>query len=121
MKRIGVLADDPLVSEGLRRLFARQPGVQAFPLAPAAEPGPDCDVIVVDVWPPTPGHAEAICAHCRQQHPEAAIVAVVHDPSPALLARVRRSGGTALWPKDDIRSLPRFALELSEHPSESVH
>lgn len=113
MCRIGILAEDPLVSEGLRRLFGREPDVEVVRLRQSVPSDSNVDVIVLDVWPPAPGHAEALCAQCRGQHPGAAIVAVVHRPTPALLKSVRRSGGTALWPKDEMRALPRYAIDLA--------
>ena len=113
MRRIGVAAEDPLVSEGLRRLFGREPEVEVVRLAGSVPTDSDMDVVILDVWPPAPGHAEALCAQYRRQHPGAAIVAIVHRPTPALLKSVRRSGGTALWPKDEMRALPHFALDLA--------
>lgn len=121
MSRIGVVAEDPLVSEGLRRLFQREPEVEAIRLPQALSPDRDLDIVVIDIWPPTPGHAEAMCAQYHRQHPQAAIVAVVHHPTAALLARVRRSGGTALWPKDETRALPRFALDLATERHAAAH
>ncbi len=117
MTRVGLAADDPEVSSGLRRLFEREAGVQVVTLPEDVDGIHDdgLDVVVLDVWPPTPGHAEALCAEQHRQHPEAAIIAVVHQPDPALLARVRRNGGTALWPKDETRALPRYALDLVRH------
>lgn len=114
MVSVGIVAADKAVSVGLGRLFSRQPSVRSvelpLPLEGAAEAAPD--LIVIDVWPPSAGRAESLCSTWHQRYPAAAVVAVVHRPSAALLARLRRFGATALWPKGEVRELPAFALGL---------
>ncbi len=112
MARVAVAAEDAAVRAGLSRLFGRLPEFTVADAAPEAPEASELDLLIVDVWPPASGRAEAVCAWWHARHPGAAIIAVVHHPSPALLQRVRRAGGTALWPKGDMRGLPVYALEL---------
>jgi|GEM_PF-3844390 len=117
MVSVGIVAADKAVSVGLGRLFSRQPSVRPVELpAPAEDAGVVAapDLIVIDVWPPSAGRAESMCSTWHARYPAAALVAVVHRPSPALLARLRHSGATALWPKGEVRELPAFALGLLE-------
>ncbi len=116
MVSVGIVAADKAVSVGLGRLFSRQPSVRPMELpATAGDAGTDHvppDLIVIDVWPPSDGRAESMCAIWHARYPRAALVAVVHRPTPALLARLRRFGASALWPKGEVRQLPAFALGL---------
>ena len=106
--RVGVAAADPAVARGLRRVFARDPGVEVVPLTPDpagdGQPSPP-DVLVVDVWPPTAAAAEDQCGRWHARFPPAAIVAIVHRPSDGLLRRLAGSGVRTLWPKGDARGL----------------
>lgn len=115
MVSVGIVAADQSVSVGLGRLFSRQAAVRSVELprpAGCAAAEADPDLIVIDVWPPSPGRAESLCSTWHALYPAAALVAVVHRPSAALLARLRRFGATALWPKGEVRELPAFALGL---------
>lgn len=109
---VAVAADDAAVRAGLSRLFGRMPEFTVADVASGAPDGVELDLLVLDIWPPAPGRAEALCARWHLRQPGAAIIAVVHHPSPGLLQRVRRAGGTALWPKGDMRELPAYALDL---------
>ena len=57
--------------------------------------------------------AERTCAKWHTRVPGAAIVAVVHHPTPWLRARLTRSGCTEVWAKDSVHDLPDFALSLA--------
>ena len=58
----------------------------------AQAPGRSPDLLILDIWPPTPNAAEVACATAHARHPDAAIIAVVHHPTLSL-ARTREARG----------------------------
>ncbi len=120
MSRVAVVGVDAAVVDAMITLLAQAGATDVLRCLPShiAQPpsgqnGLDSvAALLLDVWPPEA--AEEACARWHHRCPRALLIAVVHYPTKALVARLQRAGASTVWPKGLVRGLPEYVVWMAQ-------